>query len=246
MAPYQDWGKHMRGTLATLGASLIVVAGIACPALAQSTGDKPAAQTPVKSPEQIRCELFGGIEPNACVIPRGKMIDWITKDNKPVKDPVAIKGLQRSTELTPRKPRTRPVQVSGKSKIDPPVTLTPVRSSDLFINFDLGSADVNPQAEGQTKNLIEAVRQFGLNKYRFEIAGHTDSVGSLAYNDDLSRRRAETIAKLLRLNGMDASNLVVKGYAYRMPLEGLQRTDGRNRRVEIVLLKEEPAAPAAK
>ena len=237
----------MRGTLAALGASLVLVAGIVGPAAAQPAGDTPAAEALVKSPEQIRCELFAQIESNACVIARTtKMIPWFTADNRQVKDPVVIKQLQRKTELTPRKPKTAPVVVSGKRKIDPPVTLTPVRSSDLFINFDLGSAEVNPHAEAQTKNLIEAVRQFGLNKYRFEIAGHTDSVGSAAYNDDLSRRRAETVAKLLRLSGMDADNMVVKGYGFTMPLEGLARTDGRNRRVEIILLKEDPAAPAAK
>lgn len=244
------WGKIMRSTVATLGGSFALAVGlaVAAPLGAQTTGET-AAEVPAKSPEQIRCELFGDIQ-GACVIPRGKMITWITDDNKPVRDQSVVKKLQNQAMTAPRKPMRRPqitAPAGSSAKLaSPQVVLTPVRSSNLFINFDLGSADVNPQAEAQAENLVKAMEGFVLNKTKFEIAGHTDSVGSLAYNDDLSRRRAETVARLLRQKGVYAENLVVNGYGYRMPLEGLARTDGRNRRVEIVVLKEEPAGGAAK
>ncbi len=244
------WGHIMRSTVTFLGGtfafglSLVVAAPVAA-----QTADGTSVQAQVKSPEQIRCELFAKIEENACVIPRGKLIEIIPINGKSIKDPGRVKEFMNQNLTSPKVPKRPPVRLTSKPQALTPaktITYTPVRGSDLFINFDLGSADVNPQAEGQTRNLIEAVRQYGLNKYKFMIAGHTDSVGSLAYNDDLSRRRAETVAKLLRLSGMDSENLVVKGYGYRMPLEGMDRTDGRNRRVEILLLEATPTVPAAK
>lgn len=250
------WGQIMRSTVTFLGGifALGVSLAVAAPLAAQSANapaaaNGPAAAAPVKSPEQIRCELFARIEDNACVIPRGKLIEIIPVNGKTIRDQGKVKEFMNQNLAAPRVPKNPPVRLTSKVQALTPaktITYKPVRGSDLFINFDLGSAEVNPQAEAQTKNLVEAVRQYGLNKYKFLIGGHTDSIGSPAYNDDLSRRRAETIAKLLRLSGMDADNLVVKGYGYRMPLEGMDRTDGRNRRVEILLLEEAPTAPAAK
>ena len=74
---------------------------------------------------------------------------------------------------------------------------------------------------------------------RFEIAGHTDSIGSSAYNQRLSVRRAEAAKAYLIRRGIVAERLVVKGYGESQPITENDTAAGRakNRRIEIEILK---------
>lgn len=69
------------------------------------------------------------------------------------------------------------------------------------------------------------------------VIGHTDTVGSDAFNDALSRQRAEVVRKALMARGIAAENIVVVGRGKREP--ALPTGDGvaepRNRRVEILV-----------
>ena len=70
---------------------------------------------------------------------------------------------------------------------------------------------------------------------KVEIAGHTDSAGSTAYNQGLSERRAQTVADYLIANGANADNISVNGYGEAEPVADNSSEDGRaaNRRVEL-------------
>lgn len=76
------------------------------------------------------------------------------------------------------------------------------------------------------------------------VEGHTDSVGSAAYNQDLSQRRAQAAAQVLVENGIDATLLQVSGFGEERPVAPNTDPDGsddpegrqRNRRVEVVLV----------
>jgi len=72
-------------------------------------------------------------------------------------------------------------------------------------------------------------------KVRVEIVGHTDSVGSDAYNQKLSERRAAAVAEYLQTQGIDASRLAASGRGESMPIATNENEDGRrlNRRVEL-------------
>ncbi len=72
------------------------------------------------------------------------------------------------------------------------------------------------------------------------IEGHTDNVGNTAYNIDLSLRRADAVARALRLGGISDDRIVTKGYGERYPVVANTSAAGRqqNRRVEIVILNE--------
>jgi outer membrane protein OmpA-like peptidoglycan-associated protein len=69
------------------------------------------------------------------------------------------------------------------------------------------------------------------------VIGHTDRVGSDAFNDELSRQRAEVVRRALVARGVAAQNIVVVGRGEREPI--VPTADGvaeaRNRRVEILV-----------
>jgi OOP family OmpA-OmpF porin len=74
---------------------------------------------------------------------------------------------------------------------------------------------------------------------RIEVAGHTDSVGEDAYNQDLSQRRAQSVLDYLLGNfSLKAAQFSVKGYGEDDPVADNGTSDGRgqNRRVELRVL----------
>lgn len=76
------------------------------------------------------------------------------------------------------------------------------------------------------------------------IEGHTDDVGSQAYNLALSRRRAESVRDYLVESGIEAQRIAADGFGKRFPVAGNDSDEGRgrNRRVEVVILEPGEAA----
>ncbi len=175
----------------------------------------------VKSKEQIRCELLSDCKP----LPATRA--WITRTGGIENDRNKI-----SANLASIRDKG-PVKVSNGRGKPAQAKITAVRSSDLFINFVTASWDIDDTAFAQATELYAALTPQEWVRHRFEIAGHTDAVGGPAYNDDLSQKRAQAVVDLLVARGVSRSQLVVKGYGFRHPIDGLERTDGRNRRVEI-------------
>ncbi len=99
--------------------------------------------------------------------------------------------------------------------------------------FDFNKADIKPQ---YYKNLDEVVKVLKANPgLKVEIQGHTDNVGSAAYNMKLSLRRAQAVANYLIQHGISPSRLTVKGYGFTRPVASNDTPEGRalNRRVQI-------------
>ena len=118
------------------------------------------------------------------------------------------------------------------------------------LNFDFDKSIVKPQYFDLLKNIKEFVEQ---NNYEITIVGHTDSVGSNAYNFKLSRRRAESVkAKLLEF-GLSEDRIVgIEAMGEEQPIATNATKEGRaqNRRVEFKLVQREAvqgttAAPVA-
>ena len=70
------------------------------------------------------------------------------------------------------------------------------------------------------------------------MAGHTDSVGSDAYNQTLSERRANSVADYLSGHGMTRTRMVTIGAGEGHPVASNDTEEGRaeNRRVEITIV----------
>jgi outer membrane protein OmpA-like peptidoglycan-associated protein len=101
--------------------------------------------------------------------------------------------------------------------------------------FDTGRAELNPGAARK----LDQLGQF-LNEHkdrRVQIDGFTDSVGSDAYNEELSRRRADAVKAALLSRGVDASRIGTEGYGKAYPVANNNDSGGRqlNRRVEVVI-----------
>jgi len=101
--------------------------------------------------------------------------------------------------------------------------------------FDFNKAVLKPEARTQLARVLQAVKeQPGL---RTHIAGHTDSVGSDAYNLKLSQRRAEAVAAYLVQNGVSRQSISTDFRGEREPVASNATDEGRaqNRRVEIIV-----------
>jgi outer membrane protein OmpA-like peptidoglycan-associated protein len=101
--------------------------------------------------------------------------------------------------------------------------------------FDTGRAELNP---GATRKLDQLAQFLSEHKdRRVQIDGFTDSVGTDAYNEDLSRRRADAVKSALLTRGIDASRIGTEGYGKAYPVANNNDSGGRqlNRRVEVVI-----------
>jgi outer membrane protein OmpA-like peptidoglycan-associated protein len=74
---------------------------------------------------------------------------------------------------------------------------------------------------------------------RFRVAGYTDAIGSVQYNLDLSRRRAQAVVDYLVSQGIDAARFEVIGMGKSDPIATNSTPEGRamNRRVEITAIE---------
>jgi len=72
-----------------------------------------------------------------------------------------------------------------------------------------------------------------------EIGGHTDNIGSVAYNLELSRERAKAVTLYLVSKGIRISRIKFKGYGRSIPIASNETEEGRqlNRRVEFKIIK---------
>ena len=103
------------------------------------------------------------------------------------------------------------------------------------IYFDTDKAVVKAESK-PTLDQIAALLQ-GAPDLQVVIVGHTDSQGTLAYNMDLSQRRAAAVAAALSKSyGIAAARLKTAGVGFLAPVGSNQTEDGRalNRRVELV------------
>ena len=105
------------------------------------------------------------------------------------------------------------------------------------IQFEFDSDRLTPSALEQLRELSKALVSTTLQPSSFSIQGHTDSTGTREYNRLLSQRRARAVKRYLaEYAGVAGSRLVEVGLGEDYPIPGLQASDDRNRRVEIVNL----------
>lgn len=101
------------------------------------------------------------------------------------------------------------------------------------VSFDTGRADIKPQM----RPVLDEVGRNLDASVRLTVVGHTDSTGSDAINDPLSRERATAVRDYLAARGVSASRISVAGRGSHEPVASNDTEAGRaaNRRVEIFL-----------
>ncbi len=117
----------------------------------------------------------------------------------------------------------------------------PIEGTKLFtlegVHFAFDSAKLRSSAESRLQQAVGKLRDNP--GVEVGVIGHTDSTGPADYNQDLSMRRARSVADYLTANGVDASRLKVSGRGESDPVATNETKAGRaeNRRVELVVNK---------
>ena len=114
------------------------------------------------------------------------------------------------------------------------------------VGFASGAA-VLPETSKTILDKVNSVAQ-ELSPKEILIEGHTDSVGTASINDELSKKRADTVATYLKEKGMSQAEIQSIGYGFQKPLSSNKSKEGRaqNRRVDIWITPEgvQPQAPS--
>lgn len=106
-----------------------------------------------------------------------------------------------------------------------------------FILFDFNSDAIRPDAKRTLLELVEVLKAYGTRPVRIE--GHTDSIASNEYNQQLSERRAGAVTGWLESHDVAADRLTTVGHGESQPVATNDTAAGRqlNRRVEVVVEK---------
>lgn len=103
------------------------------------------------------------------------------------------------------------------------------------ILFDTNSAALRGDLQADIRALGRNLNQYP--NTTVQVIGHTDSEGSAAFNQDLSERRARSVAGVLLEQGVSGGRIVPIGRGEAQPVASNNSAEGRrqNRRVEIVI-----------
>lgn len=99
-------------------------------------------------------------------------------------------------------------------------------------HFGFDKVDINPVFEEKIKEIAQILDENA--RYDTILEGHTDNIGSRSYNQKLSERRAESVAKELEKFGVEKSRIQTVGYGQDKPRSSNDTKEGRadNRRVD--------------
>ena len=112
-----------------------------------------------------------------------------------------------------------------------PVSEKVTYAADAFFDFD--KANLKPEAQAKLTDLVDKTK--GINLEVVIAVGHTDSIGTGAYNQKLSVRRADSVKSFLVGKGIEKNRIYTEGKGATQPVADNKTAEGRakNRRVEV-------------
>ncbi|RYE95581.1 MAG: OmpA family protein, partial [Oxalobacteraceae bacterium] len=158
---------------------------------------------------------------------------WRDANWTPATAAVGCDGALVPAAAPPAPPPARPAPAPAPAPA--PVVVAPVSekvtfAADAFFDFD--KSVLKPEGRAKLDDLIS--KMGGINLEVIIAVGHTDSVGSDAYNQRLSVRRAEAVKAYLTTKGIERNRVYTEGKGEKQPVADNRTADGRakNRRVE--------------
>ncbi len=129
-----------------------------------------------------------------------------------------------------------PMEIKRKVELDPLAVGLSTVLRNIYFNFDKATfADVSYLELNKLEKLLS-----NSPRMKVEIGGHTDRIGKIIYNKNLSQRRADAVVRWLKKKGIDPRRLSAVGYGKSKPLASNDdESEGRelNRRVEFKVLE---------
>ena len=113
----------------------------------------------------------------------------------------------------------------------PPAASKVTYAADAFFDFD--KYVLKPEGKAKLDDLVGKVK--GVNLEVIIAVGHTDSIGTVEYNQKLSVRRAEAVKAYLVSKGIEKNRVYTEGKGEKQPVADNKTAAGRakNRRVEV-------------
>jgi OOP family OmpA-OmpF porin len=160
-------------------------------------------------------------------------------------------------DLIPKPPPAPAPRVAPPAPPPPPAPVVPVPApkpppppppkptsekvtfaADTFFDFD--KAVLKPEGKAKLDDLTSKIKNITLEV--IIAVGHTDAVGSDAYNQKLSLRRAEAVKAYMVSKGIEANRVYTEGKGEKQPVADNKTAEGRakNRRVEIEVVGTRP------
>jgi OOP family OmpA-OmpF porin len=142
-------------------------------------------------------------------------------------------------KVPPPAPTPAPAPAPAPPPPPPPPPPAPEVGSKIIsldgAHFDFDKATLKPEGHAKLDQAAAVMAEHAT--ITVAVEGHTDSVGSDAYNQKLSERRAQAAVDYLVSQGVDASRLQPTGYGESKPMASNDTADGRaqNRRVDLVV-----------
>lgn len=194
-------------------AAMLTAAFAATPTMAQGV----AAEY---SPDDFVKAILSG--PLPC--PRGQTLDACEANPKTRRFTLAAPVVRESKSRPP----------SGSERLMR-LTARPVKvtSSNVLVTFATGSAEITPQGQANLRSIAAGLNTAALTPISFEIAGFTDVTGAQAFNQALSRRRAEAVKAFLTALNVSPARLNAVGYGSEHLADPVDPSSEANRRVEM-------------
>ncbi len=162
------------------------------------------------------------VDQNFNVVTSGTGLCWRTSDWTPARAAAAEAVRLCDPDLAPKSatapaPVAKPAPKPAPAPAPAPAKLLPQKinfSADALFDFD--KSDVKPEGKAMLDDLTRVLQGA---KYEVILAiGHTDRIGSAAYNQKLSVRRAEAVKKYLVGKGIEPNRIYVEGKGETQPL----------------------------
>ena len=156
------------------------------------------------------------------------------------KQPVVAAPVVVPKEVPAPAPEPAPVKVE-EAPLEPVPAAEPAPGRykyciTLHIEFDIDKAVIRPEYRDEVAKVGDFMKQYPTTTAVIE--GHTDNVGTVEHNMELSQQRAESVVNYLVENfGIERSRLSAKGYGFSRPVADNSTDEGKqkNRRIESII-----------
>ncbi len=133
------------------------------------------------------------------------------------------------------------LETVGTKNITKKIQLQPLKEDIKIelnnITFETNSAEINLESYKELDNVVKLLLENP--EIKVEISAHTDDVGSDAYNQKLSEKRAKSVVEYIIKKDVIKEKLISKGYGETQPLAPNDSDENRakNRRVELKIIE---------